>query len=155
MQIYPIQQRPRDPVEIFEYGPGRTGTLLLRMIIIAARAGIHRRDQYERGREFYGKRRPADRHSPVFPRLSHGLERAPNELRQLVQEQHTIMGQGDLTRLRYTSAADERHRGYSVVRRTKRTLIKQRSMRGQLAGHAMDLRRFQRLLQTKRRQDGR
>ena len=46
----------------------------------------------------------------VFERLAQDFERAAVELRQLVEEQHAVVGEADLAGPRHAAAADQRRR---------------------------------------------
>src|SRR6218665_2913725 len=64
------------------------------------------------------------------------------------------MRQRDLSRLRIASPAHSSHVGDGVVRRTKRTRVKQGGIGAQLARHGMDLCGLQRFVQRERRKNG-
>ena len=74
------------------------------------------------------------------------------EFRQLVEEEHAVMGERHFARPRPHAAADHRrHRG-GMVRRAERPPVRQLSV-GQLAGDRGDHRDFQELARRERRQD--
>ncbi len=56
----------------------------------------------------------------ILDGLAKRLQSRVAELGQLVQEQHAVMGQADLTRLRMSSAADQARDADAVMRRTER-----------------------------------
>src|SRR5450759_5706207 len=87
---------------------------------IAAGAGVHRRDQLEARGEFRLARGARNRHAPGLERLAQHLQHFALELRQLVQEQHAMMGERNLAGTRIAAAADQGHAGSGVVRRAKR-----------------------------------
>ena len=68
---------------------------------------VHGRHQLEPRGQPLGGSHAGDRHHPVLERLAQRLERAAPELRQLVQEQHAVVGEADLARPRDGAAADE------------------------------------------------
>ena len=87
---------------------------------IAARAGIHRRDELEPRRKRRLARRARDVDAARFERLAQHFEHPAIPLRQLVEEQHAVMRERDLAGPRIAAAADQRDRGGRVVRRAKR-----------------------------------
>ena len=85
-----------------------------------ARARVGRGDEHEARRES-AERWPAhDRHLPVLQRLAQRLERRPRELRQLVEEQHAVVGEARLAGTGMRAAADEagRRRSCGAARGT-------------------------------------
>jgi hypothetical protein len=52
--------------------------------------------------------------------VAHDLERGAAEFRDLVEEQHAVVREADLSRLRQNAPAGERDLADSVVRRAKR-----------------------------------
>jgi len=63
----------------------------------AAAARVHRDDKLKARRVGYVNIRPRHRHPAGFQRLTQRFKHLPGELRQLVQEEHTIVCQTDLT----------------------------------------------------------
>ncbi len=63
--------------------------------IIPARTGIGSGHQHERGRVFQFHPQPGDGDLPVFQRAPERLDGSLGHLRQLVQEEHSVVGQGD------------------------------------------------------------
>ena len=51
---------------------------------------------------------PRDLDAAGFERLAQALEDVPVELRQLIEEEHAVVGERDLSRSRDRAAADER-----------------------------------------------
>ena len=79
-------------------------------------ARVHGRDQEELGREGDGATRPAHPDHALFERLAQGLERGDRELPHLVEEEHPVGGQADLTRAQRPAApADQGHERGTVV----------------------------------------
>lgn len=93
MQVDTIQQRTRYFIEVFLDSPGHAGTLLIRMVIIAARAWVHSSQQHEIGRKVNGDPRPADGDLPILHRLPHDFQHGSGKLRQLIQKEDSIMRQ--------------------------------------------------------------
>ena len=63
---------------------------------MAAGAGIHGADQLEAGGEIHLSGGPADGDVAGLQRLAQGVEHLALELRQLVEKQHSVVGQRDL-----------------------------------------------------------
>lgn len=86
----------------------------------------------------------------AFQRLAQHFQDLAVELRQFVEEQHALVRQGDLARLRAAAAADQRRCRGGVVWLAERPLrpVAERDV----AGHRMDRRDLQRLVLAERRQ---
>jgi hypothetical protein len=119
----------------------------------SARARVHGGDQHEPCGERDGSGRASDRHASLFKRLTQHLEGASIELGHLVEEQHAVVRQRDLTRPRNGAATNERHIRDRVMRRAKRPLTEKADARWQCASHGMDRRALQRFVERERRQD--
>ena len=100
-------------------GPGESATILGNLwrraaahaVIVAvepAWAGIHRCDEHEARGKDRRPRRASDGDAAFFKRLAKNLECATIELRHLVEKEHTVVREGDLTRARNGATADER-----------------------------------------------
>ncbi|MNT50589.1 hypothetical protein D3C72_1875150 [compost metagenome] len=76
---------------------------------VAARAGVHRRDELEAGGEVGVAGGAGDGDAAGFQRLAQDFQHSAVELRQFVEEQHAVVRQRDLARARVAAAAD--HRG--------------------------------------------
>ena len=120
---------------------------------IAAWAGIHRRDELEAGRKRRLARRARDMDAARFDRLAQHFEHPAVPFRQLVEEQHAVMGQRDFAGPRIAAAADQRDRGGRVVRRAKRASPP--IVGTKAAGQRLQRGGFQRLVLGKRRQQAR
>jgi hypothetical protein len=75
------------------------------MPVVPARARVHRRHN-QRTR---GKPSPSagarDANAAVLERLTEGLQHRARKLRELIQEEHPVVGQADLTRARDVTTA--------------------------------------------------
>jgi len=80
----------------------------LRVSLVAARAGIHRRDELECRRKVRLARRARDGDAPRLERLAQHLEHVAAEFRQLVEEEHALVRKRDLAGPRRRAAAHER-----------------------------------------------
>ena len=86
----------------------------------------------------------ATMHLAGLERLAERIEHLRRELRQLVEEEHAVMGERDFARPRADAAADHRrHRG-GMMRRAERPPVGELSV-GELAGDRGDHRDFQEL----------
>ena len=132
---------------------GRAGTAAgtVRRSREPARTGVHRRDELEPGGERRRPTDPRDRDPTLLHRLAERLEDVASELRQLVEEQHALIGQRDLAGRQVRSAADHRGVRDRVVRRPESGPAAQLRDRA-LAGGRGDDRRRQRGRVVERRQ---
>ena len=119
-EIEAIEQRARELLAIRREPLRRARALDGRIAARAARAHVHRPDELEASREERVAPDARDRDHAVLERLPQRLENGARELGQLVEEQHAAMGERHLARSRARTAADDRRRGRSVVRRAKR-----------------------------------
>lgn len=108
------------------------------------------RHQLEARRETYPAVGPGNDDLAAFQRLAQDLQDLALELRQFVEEQHALVRQGDLARLRAAAAADQGRRGGGVVRLAERSL--RPVPEGDVAGHRMDRCDLQGLVLVERRQ---
>src|SRR5205085_11902062 len=92
-----------------------------------------------------------DRDPPVLERLAESLEARALELRELVQEQHTVVGERGLARARRRAAAHESRRRDRVMRRAKRP-PRDQTVRAK-PGDAVDAGHLDRLAAAHRRKD--
>src|SRR5258708_113119 len=122
-----------------------TIAFLIRVIIVATGAGIHRRQQHKVSGKIDRRPRTTDGNLSVFHWLPHHLQHRSAEFRQLIQEQDAVVSQRDLTRLWYTTATYERIAGDGMVGTSKGPPGNQSTMVRQLSGYALDLGRLQRL----------
>ncbi len=150
-----VEQRPRDAREIALHADRAAGARVLRIAVVAARAGVHRRRQHEARRIAQAHRRPRDGHHPVLHRLAQHLEHVLAKLGQLIEEQHAAVSEAHLARPRVGPAADQPRVADRVMRGAKRPPRDQGFAQGQRPGDGVDLRRLERLLEAHPRQDRR
>src|SRR5690606_14256323 len=91
------------------------------MIVVSAGTWIHRGNQHKTGRVVDGYLRSRYGNFPLLQRLTHDLEYRALELGQFIQEQHTVMSEGDFTGLRVGTSADHGGVADGMVRRAERT----------------------------------
>ena len=77
--------------------------------------GIHGGDQHERGRIGQTAGGPADGHLTIFEGLAQHFEDVLLELGQLVEKEHAVVGQTDLTGAGMGAAADQAGVGNGVM----------------------------------------
>ena len=99
VQINPVQQRPGQFIAIALDLLRCTPATPAGLAHVAARAGVHRRDQLKARRETHTVSGPGDHDMPRFQWLTQYLQHLAIELWQLIQEQHPVMGQSDFPRL--------------------------------------------------------
>ena len=120
--------------------------------MVAAGAGVHGRHQREARRVGDAPGRPRQRHLAVLDRLAQRLEHVAAELRQLVEEEHAVVGQRDLAGARRrrppTSPASETE---WCGARKGRAASRPRCARQ--PGHAVHHGGLQRLVEVERRQE--
>ena len=86
-----------------------------RIAEITAGTGVHGRDEHETTRQRNLASAARDGHLAVFQRLAHDLEGGALELRQLVEKQHAMVGQGDLAGTGNGAAAEQADVGNRVM----------------------------------------
>lgn len=107
LQVDAVEQRSRNAVHVLLHGAWGAGAFLGGMIIVAARAGVHRGDEHEAGGVVDGVARTRDGDVAVFERLAHDLEHLSRKFGELVEKQHAVVGQRYFARARVIAAADE------------------------------------------------
>ena len=120
---------------------------------IAAGAGVHGRGEHETRGIGQGNLGPADRHKTVFQRLAQDLDDVLVEFGQFVEKEHAVVGERNLARFGYVTAADNAGVRNRMVGRAEGTGRDQGFAGRQGAGNRMDLGRFQRLLHRHLGQD--
>jgi hypothetical protein len=93
-----------------------------------------------------------DHHLSGLKGLTERIERLGCEFRQLVKEQHAIVGQGDLAGLHLEAAAHQRRHGGGMVRAAERAGARQLPL-GDQTGDGVDHRGLEQLLRRQRRQE--
>ena len=97
----------------------------------------------------------ADGDSAILQRLAQHLQRVAGKLRQLIQKQHTVVGQTDLAGAGYRPAAHDGRGADAVVRAAERPLPDKPGAAPQKPRHRVDRACFQRFLIAQRRQNTR
>ena len=154
MEVDPVQQGAGDLLHILGHLPVRTGAPARGMPPPAAPAGVHGAHQLESGGQVQRPAGAGHGHGAVLQGLAQGLQHIPVELRQLVQEQYAVVGQGDLSRPQQRPAAGQGRGGGGVVRTAEGPAGQQRVLRVRQPRHGPDSGDGQRLLPAHIRQDG-
>src|SRR4029077_19668902 len=154
VQIDPIEQGTGNSLTITLHLHWTAAAFAFQIAEKSTRAGVHRRDQHEFARESQTAGRPRDCYFSVFEWLAHDLERGPFEFRQLVQEQHTVVGEADFARSWKRTSAEQSNVADGVMRRTKRSCRNERSFAVKESGDAVDLGGLDRFIERHRRNDG-
>ena len=115
-EIDAVEQRARELALVVEAAARRAAAGAAGLHQMAAAAGVHRRHELEARRIGDMGIGARHRHAARFQRLAQRLERGAIELRQLVEEQHAVMGERDLARPGAQAAADQRLQGRRMVR---------------------------------------
>jgi len=111
-----------------------------------ARTGVGRRDQREPCGELDGACRPRHDHTAVLQRLAQTLECIPAELGELVEEQHAVVRERDLTGTQERrAAAEQAGERHGVMRGPERTR-REHAAFPQESRHRVELRRLERFL---------
>ena len=118
------------------------------MAEVAALAGVHGPHQHETTGIDKGPRDAGDRHHAVLQGLAQHLKGVPLELRQLVQKQHAVVCQRDLSRPGPAAPAPGHTRsGHRMVWTAERTAGQHGCPAAQQSGYRVHLAGLQRLLQ--------
>ncbi|MEY4487816.1 MAG: hypothetical protein RIQ79_324 [Verrucomicrobiota bacterium] len=115
MDINTVEQRTADAGAVTLNLGGRATALVASVAQITAGAGVHRGDEHEGAGQgdFAGAARDGD--GSILEGLTKNLKGGAFELGQLVEEQHAVVGQGNLAGAGDGAAADETDIGDSVV----------------------------------------
>src|SRR5204862_5574139 len=119
-------------IDAIEQGPGntlavplhlhRTATAFAFQIAkIAARTGIHCRNEHELRWKSDAARRARHGDLPVFERLAHYFQGRPFELRQFIEEKNAVMGDADFAWIWKCAAAEQANVADGVVRIAERS----------------------------------
>ena len=123
------------------------------MPVPAALAGVHRANEHEAAGESDGPGRAGDGDLPVLQRLAHDLQHVGAEFRQLIEEEHAVVGDGEEPRPRDSPAAGKAGHRNRVVRRAEGARRHDGAGAACEPRNGVDLRRFDHLLARHIRQD--
>ena len=153
MDVDAVEQGTRHTGEVALDAERSADAVVLRIAEVAAGTGIHRRGEHEARRIAQAHRGARDRHDAVLHRLAQHLEHVLAELGKLVQEQHAAVREAHLARPRIGAAADQAGVRDGVMRCPEGAPGDERLAQGQDARDRVDLRRFERLVETHLGQD--
>ena len=105
VEIDAIEQRPGNALPITLHLHRTATAFAFQIAEVSARAGVHRRDEHELGRERDRAGRARNRNPAVFQRLAHHFESRAFELRQLVEKEDAVVGEAHFARRRNGRAA--------------------------------------------------
>lgn len=94
MEVDAVEERPGEPGHV---APDLIGGGARFRCGFAIGGGVHGGDEHEARGKRHRPRRPGDRHVAVLEGLAKDLERGALEFRKLVEEEHAIVGEADLT----------------------------------------------------------
>ena len=154
MEVDPVQQGAGDLLHIPLPVPLGAGAPPVRVPPPAAAAGVHGADELEPGGEAQGAPGPGDGDLPVLQGLAENLQGVPAELRQLVQEEDPVVGQGDFPGPHGGPAAGEGGGGDGVMGAAEGTAGQQGVRRVRQPRHGPHAGGRQGLLPAHVRQDG-
>lgn len=110
VQVDAVQQRAGEPGPVALDLLRRAAAAVGVVAQVAAGAGVHGRHQLEARREAHPVVGSGDDDLATFQGLSEDLQHLAVELRQLVEEQHTLVRQGDLAGFRTAAPRAKRNR---------------------------------------------
>lgn len=142
MQVNPVQQGTGNASEI-RLDLSGAGARFSRHLAVGR--GVHGRHQHELGGKCHGTRGTADGDLSLFEGLPECFEDGALELGQLVEEEHSVVGQGDLARSGVGVAAEQSCIAGGMVRGTEGAPGDQRLSWCQLSHHTVDLGGFESL----------
>ena len=151
VHVNAIQQRPRNSVQVtLDFPRGALGFAGH----FAVGRWVHGGHKHEVGREGGGADGARDGDAAFFQRLPHGFENAAFEFWQFVEEEHSVVGDGDFAGDGVGAAAEESGITGGVVRGAEWALGNQRLVVGEESRNAVDFGGFQSFVSGKGRQDG-
>jgi len=154
MHVDAVEQWTGDAVKVLAYLSGIADALLRRMVVIAARTGVHRSYEHETGGVFHRDLCPGDGDFPVFEGLPQHFQYRMFEFGEFVQEKNAVMGQANFSGLGVDAPSDQGDVRDGMVRAPERAQGHEGGMTVDVAGHRMDLGGFQGLFEGKGRQNG-
>ena len=97
LEVDAVEDRRGDAVAMALLLLGRALAVVAQVAVVALRAGVHRGDELEVGREFRLPRRPRDGDRARLQRFAQHLQHALFEFGELVEEEDAVRGKGDLS----------------------------------------------------------
>lgn len=153
MQVDAVDEGTADAVLVAPDLGHRAGALPLLVAEIPAGTRVAGRHEHEPRREGHVAVGPGEHHRSALHGLAYALQNRAFELRQLVQEEHSVVGQGHLARPQGAATSYEPGQRGAVMRMAEGALARDDGIDG-LGGHGMNHGRLQHLVGTERRHDG-
>src|SRR5437667_1829970 len=116
VQIDAVEQRAGHSLAIALHLKRPTTAFAFQIAKIAARAGIHRRNEHELRRKSDTACCARDRNLPVFERLAHYFQRRSLELGQLIKKKDAVVRDAHFTGIRKRAAAEQPNVADGVMR---------------------------------------
>src|SRR5450631_4493117 len=148
MYVDAVEQWPGDFADVALDHGRRTHALARLVIKISARTRIHSRGEHEAGGEGKAHSGAGDGDDAVFEWLAEDFENVAGELGEFVQEEQTVVGEGDFAGARDHATADEARVRDGVVGRAEGTVSDQALFGVEHAGDGMDLGGFEGFIET-------
>src|SRR5438093_12929412 len=155
VQIDAVEQWTGDALPISLHLKRSATAFALQVAKIAARTGIHRRNEHQlRGkRDATCRARHGD--LPVFERLAQYFQCRSLKLGQLIEKKDAVVGEAHFTGIRKRAAAEQPNVADGVMRVAEWADRNERFFGGEQAGDAMNFRRLNRFFEGERRNNGR
>lgn len=156
LDVDPVHDGAAELREVADALTGRAGAAVP-FPVVAAGAGIGRRDQHEGGRIFHLAPEPGDGYFPVFQRAPEGFQHGFRRLTEFIDEQHAVGGQRDFPGEDVVPASPSQQGrfGGRDVRSPEGTRADEARLAGGASGHGVHLRGDGPLFEGHRREDAR
>ena len=152
LQVDTVQQWAGDAAAVALHLFGTALAAAAGIAPVAAGTGVHGRHQLETGRELRLARGPGDEDVAGLQGFAQHLQHAAVELRQFIEEQHALVGQGDLPRPWLGTTTHQSDRRGTVVGGAEGTAAPVAGIEAR-ATHRGQSRRLQGLVLLQLRQD--
>lgn len=139
LNIYTVKQGTTYLVQVLLNLRGAAHAGLGRVIIVAARAGVHRSYHHKVGRIVYAILGTGYRDMAVLERLTQHLQYASIKLGQLVTEQNSVMSKADFSWLRVGASTYKRYGRDGVVRTAEGAHSNERGILAKAASYGVYL----------------
>ena len=143
LEVHPVHEGPETRLRYRSTWPRVAQASVGAVAVVPARTRVHGPHQEEAGGKALGAPDPGHQHRPVLQRLAQSLQGVAPELGELVQEEHAVVGQADLTGAQRDPAAHQPRVAHRVVGCPEGTAREQRPPRRKAAGHRVDPRRLE------------
>jgi hypothetical protein len=155
VHVDPVQEGRGQPGRVSTHGSRVTGTGSLDLGEPSAGTGVHGCHEQETGRELDARSGPCDPHDAVFERLAKRFQGHRAKLRQLIEKQNAVVGEGDLAGTDGHSSTHKADAGDRVVWSSKRSTRQQPGPGKKPASYAVHRRSLECLFERQRWEDRR